>query len=38
MTLTLDDGRSGGVILQHTSLDMEGNLIGVMRGIDGIAD
>ena len=37
MTLTLDDGRSGGVILQHTSLDMEGNFIGVMRVIDGIS-
>lgn len=37
MTLTLDDGRSGGVILQHTSLDMDGNFIGVMRVIDGIS-
>lgn len=36
MTLTLDDGRSGGVVLQHSSLDMEGNFIGVMRVVDGI--
>ena len=37
MTLTLDDGRSGGVVLQHTSLDMDGNFIGVMRVVDGIS-
>ena len=37
LTLTLEDGRSGGVVLQHSSLDMQGNFVGVMRVIDGIA-
>ena len=31
MTVTLDDGRHGSVILQHASLDMEGNAVGVLR-------
>lgn len=35
-TLTLEDGRSGGVVLQHSSLDSHGNFVGVMRVIDGI--
>lgn len=31
MDLKLDDGRSCAVLLQHSSLDMEGNAVGVMR-------
>lgn len=37
MTLTLADGRSGGVIFQHSSLDLEGNFIGIFRVVDGIS-
>lgn len=31
MQIKLDDGRSGSVLLQHSSLDMEGNAVGVLR-------
>jgi hypothetical protein len=31
MRIMLEDGRQGSVILQHTSLDMEGNAVGVLR-------
>ncbi len=31
MVVKLEDGRSGNVLLQHTSLDMEGNAVGVLR-------
>jgi hypothetical protein len=31
MTLKLEDGRQTGVLLQHNSLDMQGNAIGVLR-------
>ena len=31
MTLKLDDGREASVLLQHSSLDMEGNAVGVLR-------
>lgn len=31
MDLKLDDGRSCAVLLQHSSLDMDGNAVGVMR-------
>ena len=31
MQIKLEDGRSGSVVLQHTSLDMEGNAVGVLR-------
>ena len=31
MVVKLEDGRSGSVLLQHTSLDMEGNAVGVLR-------
>ena len=31
MTLKLDDGRRANVLLQHSSLDMEGNAVGVLR-------
>ena len=29
--LKLEDGRHGDVVLQHASLDMEGNAVGVLR-------
>ena len=31
MQIKLEDGRSGSVLLQHTTLDMEGNAVGVLR-------
>jgi hypothetical protein len=31
MQVRLEDGRSGSVVLQHNSLDMEGNAVGVLR-------
>jgi hypothetical protein len=31
LQLKLEDGRSGSVLLQHNSLDMEGNAVGVLR-------
>jgi hypothetical protein len=31
LQLKLEDGRSGSVVLQHNSLDMEGNAVGVLR-------
>ena len=31
MTVKLDDGRYCDVLLQHSSLDMEGNSVGVLR-------
>jgi hypothetical protein len=31
MVLKLEDGRNGSVLLQHSSLDMEGNAVGVLR-------
>ena len=34
MTLQLDDGRDCGVLLQHSSIDMEGNAVGVLRVLD----
>lgn len=37
MQLKLDDGRACSVLLQHTSLDMEGNAVGVLRVLDGLA-
>ena len=30
MLVRLEDGRSGSVLLQHSSLDMEGNAVGVL--------
>lgn len=30
MQIKLEDGRHGSVILQHSSLDMEGNAVGVL--------
>jgi hypothetical protein len=37
MTLKLDDGREASVLLQHTSLDMQGNSIGILRVLSGLA-
>ena len=31
MLVKLEDGRHGSVMLQHSSLDMEGNAVGVLR-------
>jgi len=31
MQLKLEDGRSCAVLLQHSSIDMQGNAVGVMR-------
>ena len=31
MEVKLEDGRHGSVLLQHSSLDMEGNAVGVLR-------
>jgi hypothetical protein len=31
MTVRLEDGRSGRVVLQHTSMDTAGNAVGVLR-------
>ncbi len=36
MTLKMDDGRSCSVLLQHTSMDMEGNAVGVLRVLAGL--
>ena len=38
MTVKLDDGRSGQVFLQHSSLDMEGNAVGVLRVLGDLKD
>jgi hypothetical protein len=35
LQLKLEDGRSGGVVLQHNSMDMQGNAVGVLRVVDG---
>lgn len=36
MTLRLEDGRSGRVILQHSSMDATGQAVGVLRVISGL--
>jgi hypothetical protein len=33
MTLKLDDGRTCSVLVQHASMDMQGNSVGVLRVI-----
>ena len=38
MTVKLDDGRSGQALLQHSSLDMEGNAVGVLLVLGNLAD
>lgn len=37
LTLKLEDGRDASVLLQHSSLDMQGNAVGVLRVLDGLA-
>ena len=31
MVVKIEDGRTGSVLLQHASLDMAGNFVGVLR-------
>ncbi|MCB0114363.1 MAG: hypothetical protein R2873_18810 [Caldilineaceae bacterium] len=31
LTVKLDDGRSGNALLQHSSIDLQGNAVGVLR-------
>jgi hypothetical protein len=38
MTLKLEDGREATVLLQHSSLDMQGNAVGVLRVLSGLAN
>ncbi len=38
MQLRLEDGRTAEVLLQHSSLDMQGNAIGVLRILGDIAE
>ena len=37
MLLKLDDGREATVLVQHASLDMRGNSVGVLRVLNGLA-
>ena len=37
LTLKFEDGRNASVLLQHSSLDMKGNAVGVLRVLDGLA-
>jgi hypothetical protein len=37
LTIKLDDGRSTTVLFQHSSLDMEGNAVGVLRVVGELA-
>ncbi len=37
MTLKLEDGRNVSVLVQHTSLDLKGQAVGVLRVLDGLA-
>ncbi len=38
MLLKLENGRECSVLLQHTSLDMEGNAVGVLRVLNGLQE
>ncbi len=38
LLLKLDDGRSGGVLLQHESMDAAGDSVGVLRALGPLAD
>lgn len=38
MTLKLEDGREASVLVLHSSLDMRGNAVGVLRVLRGLAD
>lgn len=37
MVIKLDDGRSGSVVLQHESMDADGNSVGVLRVLGPLA-
>lgn len=37
MVIKLDDGRSGSVVLQHESMDADGNNVGVLRVLGALA-
>ncbi len=37
LTLKLDDGRTCNVLLQHSSLDSEGQTVGVLRVLDSLS-
>ena len=37
MTLKLEDGRNASVLLQHNSIDLKGNAVGVLRVLEGLA-
>ncbi|MFN2204256.1 MAG: hypothetical protein ACK2UO_23905 [Caldilineaceae bacterium] len=36
MTLKLDDGRTGSVLLQHSCVDSEGKSVGILRVLDSL--
>lgn len=38
MLIKMEDGRSGSVLLQHSSLDMDGNAVGVLRVLGDLND
>ncbi len=38
MTLKLEDGRTCSVLLQHASMDSQGNAVGVLRVLEGLSD
>jgi hypothetical protein len=37
LVVKLEDGRMGDVLLQHNSLDMEGNAVGVLRVVGNLS-
>ena len=37
LTVKLEDGRSGKALLQHSSIDLEGNAVGVLRVLGNLA-
>lgn len=37
LTVKLEDGRSGNALLQHSSIDLEGNAVGVLRVLGNLA-
>jgi hypothetical protein len=36
MTVKLEDGRTGSALLAHSSIDSEGNAVGVLRMLDAL--
>lgn len=38
LTIKLDDGRRGNVLLQHTSMDTEGNAVGVLSVLGSLSE